>query len=111
MTEERDLVQLDRDRAVKRMEEGLVDKAECEERLLELRKELSEARRDAMEVQGQLQLMKVAQMSGVRNNSGNSLFGEVKGRLVIVVEPRPGTFFSQRYTVVCPQPFIKLHIL
>lgn len=78
MTEERDLVQLDRDRAVKRMEEGLVDKAECEERLLELRKELSEARRDAMEVQGQLQLMKVAQMSGVRNNSGNSLFGEVR---------------------------------
>jgi hypothetical protein len=63
---------------VQRLQDALASRDEYEERLEESRKELVSVRKDCMEFQSQLEMMKVAHLSGLRQNTGNSLFGEVE---------------------------------
>jgi hypothetical protein len=63
---------------VQRLQDALASRDEYEERLEESRKELVSVRKDCMEFQSQLEMMKVAHLSGLRQNTGNSLFGEVR---------------------------------
>ena len=63
---------------MQRLQDALTSRGEYEERLEESRKELAAVRKDCMEFQCQLETMRVAQLSGLRQNTGNSLFGEVR---------------------------------